>query len=95
MPQLHEAAPQGAIAYLKRLYYDTAISASPYALSSLQSLVEPTRILFGSDYPYMQQSLVEKSISALTEYKGFNASDRLLLERDNALSLFPRFNQRN
>ncbi len=90
IPQLGERAPQGAIAYLKRLYYDTAISATPHALRSLQELVEPTQILFGSDYPYMQEHFIERSIKELAAYDGFNNDDRQLIERDNALKLFPR-----
>jgi predicted TIM-barrel fold metal-dependent hydrolase len=82
--------PFGAIAYLKRLYYDTAISAIPHALRFLQELVEPTQILFGSDYPYMQEHFIEKSIQELATYDGFNNNDRQLIERDNALKVFPR-----
>lgn len=92
MPNLHEKAPQGAIAYLKRLYYDTAISATPYALRSLQALVEPSQILFGSDYPYLSDSLVAKEIQGLETYVD-EAQLLAAIQRENALKLFPRLGQ--
>jgi 6-methylsalicylate decarboxylase len=58
IPALHEKAPQGAIAYLKRFYYDTAMAATPYALNSLRELVDPSHILFGSDNPYLPEPLI-------------------------------------
>jgi predicted TIM-barrel fold metal-dependent hydrolase len=90
MPALREKAPQGAVAYLKRLYYDTAMSANPYALSSLRELVEPSQILFGSDYPFLPDPLIHESVQGLESYKGFNAQDRAAIDRGNALTLFPR-----
>jgi len=50
---------------LKSLYYDTALSASPYALRSLQELVDPSHILFGSDYPFAREFVTSKTISEL------------------------------
>jgi predicted TIM-barrel fold metal-dependent hydrolase len=48
-PKLREKAPQGVLAYLRRFYYETALSANPFALSSLQELADPSRIVFGSE----------------------------------------------
>jgi len=45
---LKARAPQNLIASLRQLYYDVAMSASPYALPSLQALVDPSHMLFGS-----------------------------------------------
>jgi predicted TIM-barrel fold metal-dependent hydrolase len=91
VPALHDKAPQGAIAYLKRLYYDTALSATPYALSALRELVEPSHILFGSDYPFLPDAGVIESVRGLAAYTNFDHSTRMRIERDNALALFPRF----
>jgi len=89
-PGLGEKAPQGAIAYLKRLYYDTALSAVPYALRSLQELVDPSHILFGSDYPFAPEPITIASIKGISTYDGFDAQARAAIERNNALRLFPR-----
>ena len=91
MPSLQEKAPQGAIAYLKRLYYDTAISATPYALRSLQALVDPSQILFGSDYPYLSDELVANEVQAISTLDTLEAQSRAAIQRENALRLFPRF----
>ncbi len=85
-----EKAPQGALAYLKRLYYDTALSAAPYALSTLQALVDSSHILFGSDYPFAPEPVTEASVKGLNEYDGFDDETRRKVERENALTLFPR-----
>jgi predicted TIM-barrel fold metal-dependent hydrolase len=90
LPKLHAKAPQGAAAYLKRLYYDTAISATPYALSSLRELVDPSHILFGSDYPFLPEPVVEEMVRGVDTFAGFDAADRRAVERDSALALFPR-----
>jgi predicted TIM-barrel fold metal-dependent hydrolase len=89
-PGLHARAPQGAIAYLKRLYYDTAMSANPYALNTLRELVDPSHILFGSDHPYLPEPLIQESIKGLESYTPFEKATRTAIERDNALALFPR-----
>jgi predicted TIM-barrel fold metal-dependent hydrolase len=90
VPRLDEKAPKGAITYLKRFYYDTALSANPYALSSLKELVDPSHILFGSDWPYYPGPLVVQEGKDLESYAGFYPATRRAIARDNALALFPR-----
>jgi len=90
IPKLRERAPQGAIAYLKRLYYDTAISTSRPALSALREVADPSHILFGSDYPYLPEPLIHESVRGLEEYREFSSKTRTAIERENALALFPR-----
>jgi hypothetical protein len=57
LPQMRERAPKGAAHYLARFYYDTALSAVPNALRSLQELVGPEKILFGSDFPFAPEPI--------------------------------------
>jgi len=83
--------PKGAISYLKSLYYDTALSPSNYAMASLLQLVEPTQILFGSDFPFAPKDLVAKEVNDLNELSVFDDEIRQMVYRDNALELFPRF----
>ena len=79
-----------AIEQLKNLYYDTALSATPYTLRSLQELIPISQILFGSDYPFLPKPKIKSMIKGLEEYDGFNEENRKLIEKENALSLFPR-----
>jgi predicted TIM-barrel fold metal-dependent hydrolase len=89
-PGFRERAPQGVVAYLQRLYYDTALSATPHALRSLQELVPPSQILFGSDYPFAPEPITGASIAGLEAYDGFDDSARRAIYRENSRSLFPR-----
>ena len=91
-PILKTIAPKGVITYLKGLYYDTALSATPYALPCLRTLVDPSHIVFGSDYPFAPESelWMGKTAENIQRYGGFNKEDLLSVERNNALRLFPR-----
>lgn len=82
---------KSVIKQLKRLYYDIALSATPYALSSLQTLVDSSHILFGSDFPFFPEPLFNEMITEYSNYEGLDAEMRKSIDRDNALSLFPRF----
>jgi 6-methylsalicylate decarboxylase len=96
-PFLKEIAPKGVIAYLKGLYYDTALSATPYALPCLRILADPTHIVFGSDYPFAGEPefLMGKTAEALHHYGGFEDEELLAVERNNALRLFPRLQSKS
>lgn len=83
--------PKGVLHYLKSLYYDTALSPSPYAMASLLELVEPTHILFGSDFPFADKQVVKKEVHDLDNLTLFDNKVRQMVYRDNALKLFPRF----
>ena len=76
---------------LKSLYYDTALSASPYALRSLQELVAPAHILFGSDYPFAPEMAISLTIYGLNSFDGFDEKELSEINRENALDLFPQF----
>jgi predicted TIM-barrel fold metal-dependent hydrolase len=91
--QLHAAnknfakyAPEGPLAALGKLYYDTANAANPWALAPLLKLVPMSQIVFGSDYPLRS---AEASVKAMTEL-GFSAADLRAIDRENALALLPR-----
>lgn len=76
--------------HLKRLYYDIALSASPHAFSSLKQLVDPSHILFGSDYPFAPAVLTGLKIGGIRTYNAFDEKARLQIEHENALKLFSR-----
>jgi len=81
--------PEAGMSVLKRLYYDTALAASPYALRSLQELVDTSHILFGTDYCWAQPWMAPLFTKALSEYDGFTEEDLAAVERNNAMALFP------
>jgi predicted TIM-barrel fold metal-dependent hydrolase len=83
-------APQGVLSYLKQFYYDTALSATPYALPSLQELVDASHILFGSDYPFAPEIATGFTVQGIQRFDRFDAQARMTVERWGALALFPR-----
>lgn len=90
---LVERAPKGGTAYLRTMYYDTALSANPHALSSLTELVGADRILFGSDYPFAPELATQVSVAGLADFP-FEARDRAMVDRTNALGLLPALSTR-
>jgi len=94
LPATRERAPRGVLHYLKGFFYDTALSANPHALRSLCELVPPTQILFGSDFPFAPEPVIDMSVDGLTRYDGFDAAARGAIERGNAVALLPRLRER-
>lgn len=86
-----EKYPDGVMPYLRRLYYDTALSGDPIMLRALQGLVDPSQILFGTDYPYIPDSHAERETAGTDTYDGFDDGTRAMMEHQNAQALFPRF----
>jgi 6-methylsalicylate decarboxylase len=83
-------APAGVEAYFRRLYYDLAISANPHAVASVLQLVGPERLLYGSDWPALDEADVHTLIQVLDGNPLLQPEDRARIERRNALKLFPR-----
>ncbi len=90
-PQFREAAPEGVLTYARRFYYDTALSPSPFAMAALNALVDPSHILFGSDFPFAPAPLIEVEVASLAGLTIFDAATRTGIGRDHALALFPQF----
>lgn len=90
-PGLQENVPQGVITYLQRLYYDTALSGSPFALRSLQELVDPSHIVFATDYPFAPELATFATVEGLKNYDGFDEAALDSVFRGSAAALFPRF----
>jgi predicted TIM-barrel fold metal-dependent hydrolase len=85
--------PDGARAYFRRLYYDTALSGDAAVLSALQALADPARILFGTDYPYIPERVAEAETAGTDGFAGFDEKSRSMMEYGNALALFPRLDR--
>jgi len=86
LPNSTEQMPHGVLHELKKLYYDTASVTSVGSMAALLKVAPPQQILFGSDYPFVK---TDSSIDELSHIK-LSASDRLAIERQNAVRLLPR-----
>ncbi|HEY3179901.1 MAG TPA: amidohydrolase family protein [Casimicrobiaceae bacterium] len=81
----------GGLRQLQRLYYDTALSTSEYALAALRQFVPASQILFGSDFPYAPDFVLRAETSGLESSKLLDDAARKAIYRENAAALFPRF----
>ena len=93
MLQGHRKAPEVAdvIPTLRTLYYEIASTTAGYALRSLQEVADPTHILWGSDLPFVYGKRLQDEVDHWEAYDGFSADQRMAVERENAMRLFPRF----
>ncbi len=85
-PDLAARLPDGPMAELARLNFDTASVTNAPALAAMNALVPPTKILFGTDYPYVATAPQRRELAA-------NISDNAMLaaiEYGNARRLMPR-----
>lgn len=75
---------------LRGFWYDVTGFATPRHLAALRQLVEPDRMLYGSDWPFSPEALVRTLAERLEADGTLSAEERRAVERENALRLFPR-----
>jgi len=81
--------PNGPLHELKKLYFECAGSTFPECFLPLLQMVTAKNILVGTDYPWGRLSIAQ-TLTGLQQ-QGFSPAEMRAIERDNALSLFPRF----
>jgi predicted TIM-barrel fold metal-dependent hydrolase len=91
MPGQAQKAPRGILHYIKQFYYDTALSSSPYAMAALLQLVEPSHILFGSDFPFAPTPVVANEVESLEKVSLLTDEVKYKVNRGNAINLFPQY----
>ncbi len=89
MPEFVNAAPQGVMHYIKRFYFDTALSPSPFAMPALKELVGAQQVLFGSDFPFAPAIASHLQVKTLDNLDVWNAQERAMINYENAINLFP------
>ena len=87
-PEFLQAVPEGVIAELGRLHFDTALSANAYSFDALLRLVTADKVLFGSDYPFAPEATMTATVHGLAALD-LGAEVLQAIERDNALRLLP------
>jgi predicted TIM-barrel fold metal-dependent hydrolase len=85
---LSARVPNGVNAELKRLYYDIAGVFDPIAFNAVRALAGPSRLLFGTDYPFWSPNMAVKVLDELD----VAGSQREAIERGNAMGLIPKLN---
>lgn len=79
--------PNGVEYELKKLYYDVvSIAGNPHGMKAVRSLIPPSQLLLGSDYPYLKPT---QTIDALARL-ALPDAEQSAIEHGNAAALFPR-----
>jgi predicted TIM-barrel fold metal-dependent hydrolase len=86
-PKLAESAPEGALAYLARLYYDTGLSANPPAMAATVEVAGMDHVVFGTDWPYAG---LPASGDPAPDLGGLAEADRNRIDGLNIGALVPR-----
>jgi len=87
LPQNKPHVPNGVMHELLRFHYDVAQIAHPPGLSALTKMVPISQILWGTDFPFRFGWEYNKGLGEF----GFSDADLRRIERDNALTLLPRW----
>lgn len=83
--------PDGALACIRKFWFDTALSGDALPLAGLTGVADKSRILFGTDYPYVTEAVAQAETEGFDGWNGFSDVERAAVNRDNAVELFPRF----
>ncbi|MFS3130207.1 amidohydrolase family protein [Nocardioides sp. Bht2] len=75
------------LADARRFYFDTALSTSPTSLPSLLAFADPSRILYGTDWPYAFSTTIEYFEREFAAYP-LTDEQRGAIEYGNARALF-------
>ena len=89
-PKLRDREPRDVLGSLRNLYYDTAMSASRPTLAALSEFVGSDHILFGTDYPFVPESVTAETVTGVREFFGGDAEALRNVEHDSAAALLPR-----
>jgi len=85
-PNAAKVMPNGVLAELRKLYYDTASADSEGSMAALRVMAPLNHILFGTDYPFVK---VAEGVKHMQENE-MSAADREAVDRGNAIALLPR-----
>jgi predicted TIM-barrel fold metal-dependent hydrolase len=83
---IHEIAPDGAMAELKRLYFDTANGAWAPSMAGLLKIVPFSQVMFGSDFPYFTAKMTADGLKK----DGYSRREMDEIDSGTALKLLPR-----
>lgn len=85
-PNAPKYMPDGVLAELRKLYYDTAAADTAGSLAALRVMAPLSHILFGTDYPFVKvaDGVAHLKADHLAE------DDRAAIDYENARALLPR-----
>jgi predicted TIM-barrel fold metal-dependent hydrolase len=84
-PELAARVPNGVMVELRKLYYDVVGVGTRGAFAALKEIADPSRLLFGTDYPFWSPQETVTGLAGL----GLAPAELGAIERGNALALLP------
>jgi predicted TIM-barrel fold metal-dependent hydrolase len=84
-----KGSPELGLNILRNMYYDTALSTSPWMLHTMRELVGSSHIVFGTDLPFAEK-VAPMAVKDLQKYDSFSEEDYKAIEHNNCLELFPQ-----
>ena len=78
--------PAGALAEIRKMYFDTAQASNPVAMRALRQVAGLSQILFGTDYWYRS---AKETVTNLNGCGVFTPSELNRINRENTLALLP------
>jgi 6-methylsalicylate decarboxylase len=88
-PKFQQRGFEGVIPAVRDFYFDMADSVNAYTLGTLRALVPMDHLLFGSDIPFARKERIQLAVEGYAK-AGFSDAELRCIERENALTLFPR-----
>jgi 6-methylsalicylate decarboxylase len=86
-PERASRAPAGALAQLRRLYYDTGLSNNMAGLAATLEIADLSQVVFGTDWPYADLPPGGDPAPGLD---GLPDGDRARIDAGNIAALVPR-----
>ena len=86
-PKYQHVLPNGFLAEAANFHYDTATTSNAVAMAALRKLVPPSRVVFGTDFPFRG---ITDQIQALDASGAFTAAELDGIHGRNAAALLPR-----
>jgi 6-methylsalicylate decarboxylase len=90
-PPFRARVPEGVAPHIRSFWFDVALVGGAAPMAALAEIADPARILYGSDWPYLERAFVRDQMTDLMRLPQFAGERRAALEWRNAASLLPRF----
>ena len=74
-------------ALLRHFWYDNALACGAATMGALRTIADPGRIVFGSDWPFVQAALVAEEVQTHEEPGLHSVAERAAIDSGNALRL--------
>ncbi len=74
-------------ALLRHFWYDNALACGATTMGALRTVADPGRIVFGSDWPFVQAALIAEEVQTHEAPGLHNEAERAAIDRGNAVRL--------